>query len=209
MKTMIAIPCMDTVPVGFASSLLQLDKPPDTSVCFMPGSLIYDARNLLCLQAFENGFDRVMWLDSDMAFRPDLLTTLMTDMDTTGADLMTGIYFRRHLPTKPVLFKHIEEPRTDSTGKMVKAVEDYMDYPRDSIFPVDGCGFGAVLTKTELLHKVWDKFGPAFAPYVWAGEDISFCYRAKLIGARMLCDSNPTLGHIGMIQYTEKMYERM
>ena len=208
MKTLIAIPCMDMVPTGFVRSLLELHKPEGTSVSFQQGSLIYDARNLLSLTAIDHQFDRVLWLDSDMIFQMDLLDYLSRDMDETGADLVTGLYFRRILPTRPVLFKEIDEPYKDSDGKIVKTVVDYLDYPQDKIFPVDGCGFGAVLMKTSLLKKVWDKFGPAFTPYMWGGEDISFCYRAKLLGARMVCDSRIKPGHIGQIQYSEHMYER-
>lgn len=207
MKTLIAIPCMSSVPVGFTTSLLELDKP-DASVCFKPDSLVYDARNILAMTAIDNNFDRVLWVDSDMAFRRDFFTTLSRDMDTTGADLVTGLYFKRTLPTSPVLYKFIGEPRLDEKGQYVKTVEDYMDYPQNTIFPVDGCGFGGVLMTTSLLKRVWDKFGPPFHPYVWAGEDLSFCYRAKHTGAYMLCDSNAQLGHIGYIQYSEKMYER-
>ena len=36
MKTLIAIPCMDTIPVGFMQSILYLNKPEGTSVCFRP-----------------------------------------------------------------------------------------------------------------------------------------------------------------------------
>ena len=57
MKILIAIPCMDTVPVPFAESLLNLDKPEGTKVCFKSGSLVYDARNLLSITAIKEGFE--------------------------------------------------------------------------------------------------------------------------------------------------------
>ena len=68
MKTLIAIPCMDTIPVGFMQSILYLNKPEGTSVCFRPNSLIYDSRNILSLTAIQEGYDRVLWVDSDMMF---------------------------------------------------------------------------------------------------------------------------------------------
>ncbi len=205
MKTLIAIPCMDNMPVGFVTSMMELNKP-DASVCFKQNSLVYDARNILTQTAIDGNFDRVLWLDSDMAFRKDLLDMLGKDMDDTGADLVTGLCFKRILPTVPVIYKYIGDPHRDHNGRCVRSVEEYFDYPRNSIFPVDGCGFGGVLTKTSLLKRVWDDFGPPFYPYPWAGEDLSFCYRAKKIGAKMLCDSNAQLGHLGYIQYSEKMY---
>ena len=53
MSIMIAIPCMGTTPVQFTESLLNLEKPEGTKVCFKSSSLIYDARNLLSLTAIE------------------------------------------------------------------------------------------------------------------------------------------------------------
>lgn len=206
MKTLIAIPCMDMVHTKFAESLINLTRkaPQDTYVCMKPSSLIYDARNLLSLTAIENEFDRVMWLDSDMEFTQDALQRLHTVMDH-GYDLVTGIYVRRKEPIIPVLYKRISAPESTG-GNIKKCVEDYLDYTPDTIFPVDGCGFGCVLTKTSLLKRVWDAFGPAFSPLPWAGEDISFCYRAKQIGAKMVCDSSVKFGHIGSVVFTESLF---
>lgn len=208
MKTLIAIPCMDNLPLGFVRSLLELRKNADDCICFKSNSLVYDARNILSLTAIEQKYDRVLWLDSDMMFSPYLLERLSHDMDAMHCDLVTGLYFRRTLPTSPVLFRRIDEPQPGKDGKPQRNVEEYTDYPQDAFFQIDGCGFGAVLTTTDLLKRVWDSFGPAFYPFPWGGEDISFCYRAKLLGAKMFCDSSIKAGHIGYIQYTEHMYVR-
>ena len=64
MKTLIAIPCMDMLPVGFVQSLLYMHKGDNPTVYFKPNSLVYDSRNLLSLYAIENKFDNVLWLDS-------------------------------------------------------------------------------------------------------------------------------------------------
>ena len=208
MKTMIAIPCMDMIHVGFAKSLLEMEKPEGTSVSFRQNSLVYDSRNLLTITARENHFDRVLWLDSDMLFKPDIMRRMEEVMDKENCDLVTGLYFKRTLPTSPVLFRQIEEPCRDEQGRMVGRIEDYTDYPENSVFKIAGCGLGCALMTVDLLMKVWDSFGPPFAPYPWAGEDISFCYRAGMLGAKMMCDSRIKAGHIGMIQFTEAMYER-
>ena len=208
MKTLIAIPCMDTIPTGFAQSLLYLEKGENVSVCFKANSLVYDSRNLLSLTAIEQGFDRVLWLDSDMMFTKDTMRMLMEDMDNLEADMVTGLYFKRNASHTPVIYDELEEPSVDADGKPVGHVHDYIDYPRDSVFPVCGCGFGCVLTSTKLLKHVWDEFGPAFSPYPWGGEDISFCHRANKLGYTIWCDSNISLGHIGTYVYTEKNFNR-
>ena len=208
MKTLIAVPCMDTNPVGFTQSLEYLVKPAGTSLAMKPNSLVYDSRNLLSLYAIENEFDNVLWLDSDMTFPKDALTKLLAHIEK-GYDMVTGLYVTRHEPVEPVIYDMLEEPkRNPDTGYLEKRINPYRDYPRNSFFPVSGCGFGCVITKTSMLKDVWDKFGPAFNPFPWAGEDISFCYRAKLLGYQPYCDSTISCGHIGMKVYSESMIVR-
>ena len=204
MRALIAVPCMETLPVAFTESLLNLTKPEGTKVCLKSGSLIYDARNLISLTAMEEKFDNVLWLDSDMQFTPDLLTTLLEDL-TPDRMMVTCLYFRRKFPIRPVIFDKLDEPQLVD-GKLTASVHEYYDYPQDQIFPVRGCGFGACLTRTKLLKQVWDRFGPAFAPYPWAGEDISFCHRVNLLGHQIYCDSSIPLGHIGTAIFTEAVY---
>lgn len=208
MKTMIAIPCMDTMPVGFVQSLLWLEKGENVSVLFKPNSLIYDARNLISLTAIENNFDRVMWFDSDMMFQPDTMKKLHRDMDELNADMVTGLYFKRTGEHVPVIYDELELPGEDDTGHPVKRIHEYINYPQDEIFPVRGCGFGCVMTSTKLLQDVWANFGPAFAPFPWAGEDIAFCHRVNELGYQIYCDSTISCGHIGTFVYTEDSFKR-
>ena len=208
MKTLIAVPCMDMMPTGFVQSLIYLEKGGNVSVCFRANSLVYDSRNLLSLSAIEEGFDRVMWFDSDMMFTKDTMRILMEDMDKLDADMVTGVYFKRRPPYTPVIFDELDEPGVSADGKPIPHVHEYADYPKDSIFPVKGCGFGCVLMKTSLLKEVWDNYGPAFSPYPWAGEDISFCHRVNLLGHTIWCDSNVSCGHIGTMVYTENMMRK-
>lgn len=206
MKTLIAIPCMDTIHTAFADTLLRMDKPPGTHVMFLPGSLIYDSRNQLSLTAMENGFDNVLWLDSDIVPPQDVLIRMQKHMET-GFGMVTGLYFKRTMPTAPVLYKRIDKPEADEHGHMRKRIEEDRNYPRDSFFQVAGCGFGCVMTSTDLLRKMWEMCGPPFTPYPWAGEDIAFCYRVnQLSGHGIFCDSTIKCRHIGSFAYTEELY---
>jgi len=208
MKTLIAVPCMDRIPFEFSMAMDYLIKGENVSILYKPNSLVYDSRNLISLTAIENKFDRVMWFDSDMVFNPDTLQRLHEDMDNLECDMVTGLYVKRSLPTEPVLYESIKEPKRNDKGTLERNIKAYTDYPRHAVFPVDGCGFGCVLTTTKILHDVWQKFGPAFTPYTWASEDISFCYRVNQIGGRIWCDSNVSCGHIGTYVYTEKDLKR-
>lgn len=207
MKTLIAVPCMDTVPVPFMESILNLTKPADTRISFLPGSLVYDSRNMLSLKAIEDNYDYVMWFDSDMVFPHDTLLSLMEDLDRQDAQIVTGLYFKRKFNTSPVLYRVLDKPQKNAQGIPVRQLEDYIDYPKDTIFPVQGAGFGCMLMETSVLKQVWDTFGPAFAPLPWGGEDISFCYRVKQLGIPILCDSRVKCGHVGSMQYNEAWYD--
>jgi len=197
---------MNDLPYEFVLSLIYLNKGTDVSVLLKPNSLVYDSRNLISLTAIENNFDRVMWFDSDVVFNPDTLQILHKDMDDLNCDIVTGLYFKRYLPTTPVIYREIKEPQRDASGKLAKQITAYDNYPQNDIFPVAGCGFGCVLTSVKLLKEVWDNFGPAFNPFPWASEDISFCYRVNKLGHTIYCDSNVSCGHVGTYTYTEKDY---
>lgn len=204
MKNLIAVPCMDNVSFKFAESLLALDKQ-GAPVSFKPNSLVYDARNLLALYAIEQHYDNVLWIDSDMTFHPDAMTCLLETMSKSNVHMATGICFKRHFPTSPVIYSELDEPAVID-GKPVRRIVDYKNYPRDAVFPVRGCGFGFCITSVNLLKQVWDTFGPAFTPYQWAGEDISFCHRVNLLGHTILCNPSVSCGHVGTLVYDEQLF---
>lgn len=203
MKILVAVPCMDTWPINFGVSLIEMLMysqqkffGDEIKLCPISNSLIYDSRNLLSLTAIEQNFDYVMWLDSDMVFPPDLIEYMLGTMDILGdVDMLTEVYYMRKPPHSPVLYSVIEEPELKD-GQVQKKIQTMTNIP-DSLFTVEGCGFGCVMTKVSLLKEVWDKFGPAFTPYTWASEDMSFCYRVKQLGKKIWCDSVRTIGHIG------------
>ena len=80
MKTLIAIPTHDNIPVAFMKTFLDLQKPEGTTYSIIPGTLIHDARNLIAQKAVENNYDAVFWLDSDMIVPPDALVRLAADI---------------------------------------------------------------------------------------------------------------------------------
>lgn len=202
-KTLIAIPCMDMVYTDFMMSLTNIERIGQTFCAVTKSSLVYDARNALAKQAVEGDFDTVLWLDSDIKFQPDLLKRLMAHIEN-GIDFVSGLYFKRCYPTGPVVFKTITQ-RKEGRELITEALP-YDDYPKDQLFEVDAAGFGAVLMKVDLLKKVSDKYGLPFSPCLGLGEDMSFCWRAKQLGAKLYCDSSIKLRHIGLTTYDESTY---
>ena len=193
-KVLIAVPALDTMPVQTAYSMLSLKRDCPSRFSFIVRASCADARNLLAREAIESGADRVLWIDSDMVFDEDLMIRLGEDLDA-GWDMVCGLYFKRELPVTPVIYSdiNVEECKT----------RVYMNYPKDAMFAINGCGFGAVMMTTELLKRVGDY---PFTPLPKLSEDLSFCARATDAGARIACDSRIKVGHVGQITYGEAMY---
>ena len=195
MKTLIAIPCMDMMHTMFVRSLLGMGIVGECEITFSMSSLVYDARNTLALKAINEKFDRVLWLDSDMTFRPDLFTKLSEHLDN-GLEFVSGLYMTRKPKYKPCLFKSIGPGKADFM----------LEYPKDQLFEIVGCGFGCVMMTTDLIREVGDKFGYPFSPLMGIGEDLTFCHYVGKLGKKLYCDSRLKLGHVGFMEITEETF---
>lgn len=201
MRTLIAIPSMDQVPAQFAASLAMLEKTEGTVIGFQIGSLIYEARNELARQAIKRGADYVLWLDSDMVFQPDTFTRLYNDYKAGKGDIVSGLYFRRVAPFSPVLFDKLDIEDGRAVWTEPKEIPD-------DVFEVGGVGFGCVLMDTGVITDVMAKFGGApFTPVSGLGEDLSFCWRARQCGYKIVVDPAVQLGHVGHVIINRGFYE--
>jgi len=206
MKTMIAIPCGETVQTEFSKSLNNLclnGRVGQMYVAYLPGSLVYKARNDLALHALEEKADYVLWIDSDMIFPSNLLIDLMRDMEDEKKDIVAGVCHMRREPYKPVLWSKLRQGLTAFENES----ECLVDYPRDGLFEVEGCGFGCILMKTEVIHAVQDKYSELFAPLPGYGEDLSFCIRARGCGYRIWVDPKVQVGHKGAMIVDDRVFQ--
>lgn len=204
MKTLIAIPCLDMIRTEFLRSLLGLELSGEVQYTFAQNTLIYDGRNQLAGVAMDGGFDAVLWLDSDMVVPSDLLKRMIAHFEA-GREMVTGLYFTRRTPVEPVIYRRLYFTREDPQFPTPHA-ESMNDYPKDSVFPVYACGFGAVMTSTALIRRVRERFGLPFSPQSGWGEDLSFCIRAHEVGATITCDSTIKCGHVGKYVYDESAF---
>ena len=201
MRTLIAVPCMDTVHTVFFTSMMNLHKPEGTEIAVSCSSLVYTARNLLAKKAIDEGFDRVLWLDSDMVFDADLLDRLSEDMDK-GLQYVCGLFFTRKNPIRPCIYKYLGN-RKNENGEDTTAADHFTDYPREQVFPVEGSGFATVMMTTDLIRKC----GPSpFFPVMGFGEDFTFCLRAREAGATLWCDSRIKVDHCGINLINEEIF---
>ena len=204
-KILIAVPCMDQVPAQFANSIATLTsygiEGVEISLRFNLGSLVYTSRNYLALMAMQDEADLIMWFDSDMVFNPDTLLRLLKDIDD-GADFVTGVYYRRTSPFTPTLFSKL-----DINEEGVAIWDQIEEVPDKGLFEVAGCGFGCVLMKTDIARDVFKKFGRLFSPIGEVGEDLSFCWRARECGYKLVCDPDIPLGHVAHTMVTKDFYK--
>lgn len=202
MRTMIAVPCMDMVHTLFMASMISLRKPEGTEVAIASCSLVYESRHTLALKAINDGFDRVLWLDSDMSFDPDLLERLSADLDQ-GLDFVCGLYFTRKNPVQPCVYEVCRQKKK-KTGELMPTIESFREIP-DGLFEIEGCGFGAAMMTTDLIRSA----GPLpFFPADGFGEDLSFCRRAREAGATLYCDGRIRVDHIGTTLINESSWNR-
>lgn len=201
MKTMIAIPCMDQVQTEFAQSLCGMIPVGEIRHAFLACSLIYKARTDLGRMAIKEGADFVLWLDSDVVFPNSLLRDMMEAIE--GKDIVTGVYHMRRPPFKPVLWKTLRQGLTVKENE----AEDYVDYPREEPFKVEGCGFGCVMMRTSVLKTVLDKYSELFAPLPGYGEDLSFCLRARGCGYDIWCEPRIQIGHKSSIIVSDDTFQ--
>lgn len=205
MKTLIAIPAMDMLHTVFFKSVVGLDKVGEVRFALTSSSLVYAARNTLAKQAVDEGFDRVLWLDSDMEFGPDFMKRLSADLDE-GLEMVSDLYFKRKAPVEPCIYKEVGYYHKEESKEVTPVALTYEDYPRDSVFEIGGCGFGGVMMSVDLIKRVVQEFGSPFSPVMGFGEDLSFCKRVSHVGAKMYCDSRVKMGHVGQGTITEETY---
>jgi len=207
MKILIAIPCMDMIDTAFVQSLMGLDLAEEVRIKFLPGSLVYDSRNQLTEIARASECEYIFFLDSDMTFKGDILKRLLEDAEKEELDIVTGLAFTRRMPIRTAIFKKCEYS-VDKDGQLFPDAENYNDYPRDSLFPVQACGMACCLIRMSMVDKVFKNYGLPFSPAQGWGEDLSFCIRARELGAKIYCDSRVKVGHIGKMVVDEEMFLR-
>lgn len=189
MRLLIGIPTLDFVHVEFMRCLTDLlmhlkDNGIDFDVDIESGTLVYLARERIVNKAIDGQYTHVLWFDSDMVFNPEVLDDLLF----SGKPFVSGIYHARRKGYASCIFQSIE------VGNDIR----FEEYPHE-LFKIAGCGFGCVLTTTELLSSVRLHYSTCFTPMPMLGEDLAFCKRATDLGYTLWCEPTVVCGHIGHI----------
>lgn len=193
MKILLAIPSARYIETECVTSLFEMEKTGDIEL-FIPKSYSVDVgRNIIAKYAQENGFDYIMWVDSDMILPKNTLVRLLSH----NKDIVAGVYSYKVLGNKEVVAKRFQdETREEYDNLTIKEIKE-----SSGLIEVDGFGFGCVLTKVSVFNKI---------PYPWfiftqeMGEDIFFCRKAQNEEYKLWLDTDVICGHIGQINYDIK-----
>jgi hypothetical protein len=146
-------------------------------------------------RALETEADGVFWCDSDVLLHPtdergypagqaDAITRLVLEQK----DFITGVYFQREPPHFPLIAHFNPKSGTGTSGSF----HWFTEWPENVVAPIDGCGFGCVLTSTKLLRAIPE---PWFHYDVFS-EDFTFCLNAAKAGFQLYVHTGVLCGHL-------------
>jgi hypothetical protein len=167
-------------------------------------SAIDFGRSVLASQAIRDGFEEMMWIDSDVGFNPNDVDKLR------GRDLplCCGLYPKKDAKSFACHF-------LPGTEKMVFGRGGGLN-------EVLYCGFGFVHTRKEIYERIKERiglpdcnqrFGTAITPWFlpdivpdgagwwYLAEDYAFCHRARKCGYHITADTTIRLTHVGRHSY--------
>jgi hypothetical protein len=169
---------------------------------------IDQARNQMATDALSDGFDELMWIDSDVGFDPDDVDKLRRH----NLPVVCGIYPKKGQGRR-ALSCHV----APGTKRLVFGKEG-------GLTKIHYAATGFLLTRRQVYSDIRKKFDlpdcnlrvgrpmvPYFLPLIIAdgehghwylGEDFAFCERAKQAGYEIVADTSIRLHHIGRYGYS-------
>ena len=203
-KILVAIPCNNHVELDCINSIIKtinkLKNYYNINVQFYSGYSCEMARNNAIADIVGTDYDYLFFVDSDIKLEFNTLENLLSSFkqiekleEKHNCGIITGIYFKKQLEPKIAEICRIEGDET------IFYQED--EIPKDTIFQIDGCGFGCVLIKRSVCEHLAKEtncmpFVYQFKPEI-ISEDLWFCNLAIKYGYEIMCNSETKVGHIG------------
>jgi hypothetical protein len=199
-STIILVPVGNSIDPGTEEALRELESRGYLVRRVYGYSAIDTARNQMASDALKEGFDELIWIDSDVVFRPEDVEKLRSH----PLPFVCGLYPKKN--------------RKEFACRFLPGVGQVTFGADGGLVEVLYCGFGFVLTRRTLFEKIQDqlqlpvcneKFGKPLFPYFlpmivedspgkwYLAEDYAFCERARRCGFRILADTTIRLWHVG------------
>lgn len=204
-KRVILVPVGGTVEPECESGLQELERRGFPVRRVRGHSDIARGRSMMATAALHDGFDDIVWIDSDVEFSADGVEALLSH-DVTVVGGIYPVKGQRRLPVRP-----IEVPTELTLGEGGGLLE-VMYLPT-----------GFLLTRREVYEDIQTKLalprcdaadGPGIVPFFlslvvpdgegghrYLSEDYSFCHRAREAGHKVHADTSVRLGHVGRYTY--------
>lgn len=201
-KVIIGIPHTGVFYSDVVMSLLNLTNMKHKyafNIQLLKSSILYISREYLVMAALESGADYMVFIDSDQLVTAEGLEKLLSHLDD-GEDIVTTLIFRKDPPFQPCIFS---EQHLLPNNQVSLTFYDVESEDLTKPFYVESCGFGCTALKTEIFTKVPQ---PWFLPAPYTGEDITFMYRVRQLGYKVLCDPTIEIGHVGFKNFTREDY---
>lgn len=203
-KILVAIPCNNYVELDCIDSLIKtinkLKNYCEINVQFYSGYSCEMARNNAIADIINTDYDYLFFIDSDIKLESNSLETLILSFEQIenleeqhNCGIITGIYFRKQNNEKIAEICRVEENKTFFYQEN--------EIPKNTIFQIDGCGFGCVLIKRSVCEHLFKEkngkpFNYQYEPEI-ISEDLWFCNLASYYGYEIMCNSEVKVGHIG------------
>lgn len=165
------------------------------------------SRSYMATKSLMEGYEELMWIDSDIVFDPDYVDVLR-DHDLP---FVCGLYPRKG-------------PRGGIAALLRGDCKSITFGSKGGLVEIHYAGLGFTYTKREVYESIEKKFNlplcengddlgdivPYFYPmigvedkkYKYMGEDYSFCERVRQCGYKIYADTTIRLGHIGKYRYS-------
>jgi hypothetical protein len=163
-----------------------LFKPEGTAVIFCHDRSPAHGRNLLIQAALDNDCTHVLFIDDDMAYKPDSLNELLKH----NVDIVSGLYLSRAYPHAPIVFD-----LADNSGACFPM---YLMGDEPRLVEIKAAGLGFLLVKTDVFRKMekpWVRLGELNSEE-WC-DDIGFFKRVREAGIKSFVDMGVCVGHMG------------
>jgi glycosyltransferase involved in cell wall biosynthesis len=214
----VAMVTRDTVTAPTAISFLMSDLSflqPDEYIqrYIVQGNVLVFQRNE-CIQMMDG--DWLLFIDSDMAWQPGAIKTLVETQAKFDLDMVGALCFQRSAPYQPTLYMAAADEKWGYTF--------LEEWDEDAAVEVDATGMAFVLIHKRVFDKILMKnVGDHFLEleerkehqpqlfFKWngkLGEDFQFCREAKEAGCRIFVDTSVKVDHFGITGINETDFLR-
>jgi len=147
-------------------------------------------------KAVEHNMTHVLYVDTDMGFRPDALLRLLAHKKPiVGAN-----YWTRSFP----MYSTIKMPGTDGPTQETRSM-NVEEIPTE-LFECFSVGTGLMLVDVRVfkaLPQPWFQVTHQPDGSLQYGEDVWFCKHARDNGFSVWCDPNIEVEHLGIFEYKD------